>query len=269
MAVSKSLERKHNKLKKILKGYKKLAIAFSGGVDSTLLLKIACEVLGEHVIAIYVDSPLQPEREKKAVQELIRSLGAEMDVFSVNELNHSAFQENPPDRCYYCKGLIFDNIIEVAHLKGISDIADGSNYDDNKDYRPGNKALKERNIHSPLQEAELTKEEIRILSKAYGLPTWNKDALACLATRIPFGESVTEDKLKKVDSAEAYLNKLGFRNVRARYFGKKVFIEVSKDQVDRLRDRELFKELEKKMENIGFSQIEIAPDGYKQGRMNP
>lgn len=269
MAISKSLDGKLKKLKKILKGYKKLAIAFSGGVDSTLLLKIAYEVLGENAIAIYVDSPLQPEREKKAVQELIRNLGAEMDVFSVNELNHSAFQENPPDRCFYCKGLIFDNIIEIAHLKGISDIADGSNYDDTKDYRPGTRALEERNIHSPLQEVELTKEEIRILSKEFDLPTWNKDALACLATRIPFGEPVTEEKLKKVDSAEAYLNQLGFRNVRARYFGEKVLIEVRKDQVDHLKDREVFKELEKKMENIGFSQIEIAPDGYKQGRMNP
>jgi pyridinium-3,5-biscarboxylic acid mononucleotide sulfurtransferase len=269
MAISGDLLKKLDKLKKLLRGYKKLAVAFSGGVDSTFLLKVATEVLGNNVIAIYVDSPLQPQREKEAVKQLIRSLGAEMDILAVDELSHSAFQNNPPDRCYYCKGLIFGNIIEVAHLKGISIIVDGSNYDDTHDYRPGMKALKEHKIKSPLLEAGLSKEEIRILSKEFGLPTWDKDALACLATRIPFGEAITKDKLMMVDKAEEYLTKSGFRNVRARYLGDTVLIEVREDQVLRLRNNKFYKKLEQRMNNIGFSKIEIATEGYKQGRMNP
>ncbi len=269
MAITGDLQKKLDKLKTLLHGYGKLAVAFSGGVDSTLLLKVAIEELGNQAIAIYVDSPLQPHREREAVKQLIRSLGAELDVFPVDELNHIAFKDNPPDRCYFCKGVIFDNIIEVAHLKGINTIADGSNHDDTKDYRPGMKALKERAIRSPLQEAGLTKDEIRTLSKEYGLPTWDKDALACLATRIPFGEAVTPDKLRKVDKAEEYLSELGFRNVRARYFGDTVLIEVREAQVSRFQDKELFGELQKRMEEIGFSKIDIAPEGYRQGRMNP
>lgn len=269
MAIAVQLQKKLDNLKDLLKGFGKLAVAFSGGVDSTFLLKVAVDVLGDDVIAIYVESPLQPKREKEAVQKLIRKIGAEMDILSVNELTHKVFQNNPPDRCYHCKNLIFSNIIEVAHLKGFSVIADGSNKDDTKDYRPGMKALKERGIKSPLQETGFTKEEIRILSKEYGLPTWEKDALACLATRIPFGEAITSEKLLKVDKAEEYLTDLGFRNVRARYFGEKVLIEVRNDQVVRFDDKDLLNQLETRMKDIGFKKIEIAPEGYKQGRMNP
>jgi uncharacterized protein len=269
MTIPVNLHKKLDNLKKLLREYGKLAVAFSGGVDSTFLLKVAVEELGNNVIAIYVDSPLQPQREKEAVRQLIRSVGAEIDILSLNELSHSAFKNNPPDRCYHCKGLIFDNIIEITHLKGISIIADGSNYDDTKDYRPGMKALQQRKIKSPLQEVELSKDEIRTLSKEYGLPTWDKDALACLATRIPFGEAVTADKLLKVDKAEEYLTKSGFRNVRARYLGDTVLIEVREDQVIRFKNQDLFIRMEKKMRDIGFIHIEIAPEGYKQGRMNP
>ncbi len=173
-------------------------------------------------------------------------------------------KRNEVYRCAEC-----GNIVEVAHLKGIDIIADGSNHDDTKDYRPGMKALRERAIQSPLQEVGLTKDEIRTLSKEYALPTWDKDALACLATRIPFGEAVTPDKLQKVDKAEEYLSDLGFRNIRARYFGDRVLIEVRVDQVPRLYDKEIFKELQIRMEEIGFSKVDIAQEGYRQGRMNP
>jgi uncharacterized protein len=268
MEVSNELEMKLEKLKYILKGYGKLAIAFSGGVDSTFLLKVATEVLHENVMAIYIDSPLQPDREKKEVHQLVRRLGAELHILSVDELEHSAFQNNPPDRCYYCKGLIFDSVLEVAHLKGIFIVADGSNLDDTKDYRPGVKALRERGIKSPLQEVDLTKEEIRTLSKAYNLPTWDKDALACLATRIPFGTAITRDKLLQVDKAEEFLLCKGFRNVRARYFGDTVRIEVRKDQVKLFENQLLKNEIAEQMQKIGFYRMEIAEEGYQRGPMN-
>jgi uncharacterized protein len=159
--------------------------------------------------------------------------------------------------------------MEVAHLRGIYSIADGSNRDDTRDFRPGAKALRERNIRSPLQEAGLTKDDIRILSREYSLPTWDKDALACLATRIPFGEAVTKEKLIQVDQIEGYLIEQGFRNVRARHQGKGVLIEVRKDQVSRLQSPEIIDGLEQKVKSAGFSRLKIAPEGYVQGRMNP
>jgi uncharacterized protein len=263
------LNRKLKKLKGILGEFDKLAIAFSGGVDSTFLLKVAYEVLGNKVMAIFIDSPLQPQREKAAVHKLIHDIGCEMLIMEADELHHPAFRNNPPDRCYYCKGLIFDNLMEVAHLRGIYSIADGSNRDDTRDFRPGAKALRERNIRSPLQEAGLTKDDIRILSREYSLPTWDKDALACLATRIPFGEAVTKEKLIQVDQIEGYLIEQGFRNVRARHQGKGVLIEVRKDQVSRLQSPEIIDGLEQKVKSAGFSRLKIAPEGYVQGRMNP
>lgn len=266
--LSKKLKSKYNTVENILKEMGSVAIAFSGGVDSTLLLKIAKNVLSEKALAIYAESPLQPAREKHEVINFANKLGVKLISFKIDELQHDAFKINPPNRCYYCKSLIFTKIGELAKENNIEFVVDGSNHDDNSDFRPGARALKERGVRSPLQEAGLTKDEIRELSRHLDLPTWDKDALACLATRIPYGEAVTEDKLKMIDKAEEALINKGFRNVRARYFGDTVTVEVRHDQVSLFSDNALYVELLGIMNKIGFRKMNIDPRGYRQGSMN-
>jgi uncharacterized protein len=255
-------------LKKQFTGWENVAVAFSGGVDSTLLLKVASEVLGENAVAVYCDSPLQAKREKKAALNLVRGIGVELFVIKLDKLDHEAFRKNPTNRCYLCKGLVFDAILKVTRLRGISVVVDGSNHDDKNDLRPGAKALKEKGIVSPLQDAALTKEEIRIISKFYRLPTWDKDALACLATRIPFGEEVNLQKLKMIDRAEEFLVNRGFRNVRARHMGTFVRLEVKADQIKQLMSEPYFEEVKQEMVHLGFQKVVIDLEGYQQGRMN-
>jgi len=262
------LKSKLAQVKHSIKEMRSVAVAYSGGVDSTLLLDIAYSVLGNRAVAIYAESPLQPERERNEVLNFTRKLGVKLLAFEMDELKHDAFKSNPPNRCYYCKSLIFSKIKEIAKENQIQFVVDGSNHDDQIDYRPGVKALREKGIRSPLQEAGLTKDEIRKISKYRNLPTWDKDALACLATRIPFGEAVTKDKLKMIDKAEEELINRGFRNVRARFYGKTVKIEVRNDQVEWFSDKTLYNEVLRSMQSIGFTKIEIDPKGYRQGRMN-
>lgn len=266
--ISDELKTKFIAVENILMEMGSVGVAFSGGVDSTLLLKIAYTVLGDKALAIYAESPLQPEREKNEVLKFTRKLGAKLISFQIDELGHDAFRTNPPNRCYYCKSLIFNKIEEIARENKIEFIVDGSNHDDRDDFRPGARALKERGVRSPLQEAGLTKQEIRELSLNLDLPTWDKDALACLATRIPYGEAVTEDKLKMIDRAEEALINRGFRNVRARFYGDTVKVEVRHDQVSLFSDKTLYNELLGVMNSIGFSKMIIDPKGYRQGSLN-
>lgn len=256
------------RLKEILKDLKKIAVAYSGGVDSAFLLKIAYDIPGIDTIGIYVDSPLQPEREKREAIETAKHIHADIVVININPLENPSFRKNPVNRCYFCKGLIFDKILKTAVLNGFSNIVDGSNHDDAKDYRPGKKALAERKIRSPLQEAGLTKEDIRILSKKEGLPTWNKDAYACLATRIPYGTEISTQYLKQVDKTEEILLLKGYRYVRARHFGDEVRIEVQSDQVQKLQEEMKNPDIYKSILDSGFSKIFIEPQGYRQGNLN-
>jgi pyridinium-3,5-biscarboxylic acid mononucleotide sulfurtransferase len=262
------LKLKLDKLEDLLRTWKRFAIAFSGGVDSSLLLKVSYDLLGKNVLAIYCDTPLQASSEKNDALRLINDLGIKCLKISFNKLDHNAFRINPQNRCYHCKALIFDKIVEAAKSENMEIIADGSNYDDLSDYRPGAQALSERNIKSPLQEVKLTKEEIRGLSRCLGLPNWDKDAMACLATRIPFGEEINSKKLLVIDQAEDMLIKSGFRDVRARHFGDLVKIEVRADQVNLLRSDSVFRKVVIQMKLLGFKYIEVASDGYQHGRMN-
>ncbi len=256
------------RLKESLVAMDKIAVAYSGGVDSTFLLKIAYDLLRNKAIGIYVDSPLQPQREKQEAIEVAQLIQAEIYIINLNPLSKPDFKRNPDNRCYFCKGYIFDEILKTATAKGYQNVVDGSNHDDTGDYRPGKKALMERKIGSPLQEVGLTKEEIRFLSKEYDLPTWNKDAYACLASRIPYDVEITSERLNQIDKAEQLLRSKGYRDVRARYYGDEVRIEVRQDQVKKLQQEVKHKDMLKAIIRTGFTRVYIEPLGYQQGNLN-
>jgi len=260
------MREKQAKLKEILATMGKVIVAFSGGVDSTFLLKTAQNVLGEKVLAASVVSELIPQTERDQVQDLALSMEVKLILLEEKLLGREEFINNPLDRCYYCKKQIFTLLQELAQEEGISWIIDGSNADDLHDYRPGLRALQELGIRSPLLEAGLNKEEIRQLSEEMGLPTWNKPALACLASRFPYGTTISEEKLRQIENGEAYLHALGFQQVRLRYHQEIVRIEVLPSEMPLLlkkRDK-----VNRYLQKIGFNYITMDLIGYRCGSLN-
>lgn len=264
-----TIDEKYDKLNNILKETGELVIAYSGGVDSTLLLKTAYDVLGENVTAIHAVSPVYPTREYNNALEFASQIGITLELINAEDiLDIEQFVENPVNRCYICKSNILRKIREIAEKRGISHIADGSNADDSGDFRPGVRALEEYKIQSPLKEAGLTKKEIRELSKRLGLPTWEKPAIACLATRFPYGTRIERKNLKIVDEVENILCEAGFINVRARHLGDTVKIEVPPDEMDKFFDRSLRDKIVEKIKKTGYTYITLDLEGYRQGSMN-
>ena len=259
---------KMEKLKDLLKEMDGVAVAFSGGVDSTFLLKVAADVLGEKVIAVTARSSTYPEREFTEASEYIKKLGVKHFVIISEELDIDGFSQNPVNRCYFCKKELFTKVREIALENGMKHVVDGSNVDDLSDYRPGMLALKELEISSPLREAGLTKEDIRRFSKEMGLPTWNKQPFACLASRFPYGQEITHEKLQMIDKAEQFLLDLGFRQVRVRHHGEVARIEVSRDERSRFFDTELMDQVHMKLKEAGFRYVTLDLQGYRTGSMN-
>lgn len=260
---------KFEHLTSILKKMDRVAIAFSGGVDSTFLLKVALDTLGKNnVIAVTVASPIRFDDESKNSQKIARDMGANHIVVSSNELEDDNFAKNDSLRCYYCKYSIFKKLKGIANENGINSIADGTNYDDVlSDYRPGLKALKELGISSPLKDAELTKSEIRVLSKEMNLSTWNKYPETCLATRFPYGISITFEKLEKVSKMESYLTSLDLKVHRARYHDDKTLrIEVIPEDIQKIVDKRL--EIVKIAKSLGFNYVSLDLEGYRSGSLN-
>ncbi len=262
------LQEKFELLKKNLSSLDSLCVAFSGGVDSTFLLKAAYDVLGDKVLAITARSSTYPEREYKEAVEFTSKYGIPHEVILSEELDVDGFSDNPVNRCYLCKNELFDKIGDIAKTKGISYIAEGSNMDDLGDYRPGLTAVSEHKVLSPLRQAELTKEEIRILSKEMGLPTWNKPAFACLSSRFPYGQKITREKLEMVDKAEQFLLDHGFRQVRVRHHGDIGRIEVGQPEMEKFLNLELMKEVQTYFKGLGFSYTALDLKGYRTGSMN-
>ncbi|ADQ07240.1 PP-loop domain protein [Caldicellulosiruptor hydrothermalis 108] len=267
--IDETLQEKYEKLKNYIKSLGSLAIAYSGGVDSTFLVKVAYDVLGDRVIAVTATSSTYPKRELNDAITFIKQIGAKHIVIESEELEIEGFNKNPVDRCYYCKKELFEKIWKVAKAHGIEYVADGSNFDDLNDFRPGMKAACELNVVSPLKVAGLTKEDIRKLSKELGLPTWDKPAFACLSSRIPYGERITKEKLSMIEKAEEYLLGLGFKQVRVRYHQDKLArIEIGKDEMEKFLDIKLIESVRNKFKELGFLYITLDLEGYRTGSMN-
>ena len=262
------LYRKFRKLKEILRAYETIAIAYSGGVDSTFLLKTAADVLGERVLAVTASAPFVPDRELKETKRFCEENQIRQIVITSDVLDSDTFRKNPPNRCYYCKRDLFGKMLAEAEKNGIRYIAEGSNMDDTGDYRPGMQAIRELGVKSPLQEAELYKSEIRVLSKELGLPTWDKQSFACLASRFVYGEAITAEKLAMVDRAEQKLLDLGFRQFRVRLHGKLARIEVLPEEIERLAAPGIREGLYAGLKAIGFDYVTLDLGGYRTGSMN-
>lgn len=245
-----------------------LIIAFSGGVDSTFLLRVARDVLGDRVLAVTARSSTYPEREYREAVAFAQDIGAEHLVIESEELDVEGFADNPYNRCYLCKHELFSKITEIAREKDIPWIADGSNVDDLGDYRPGMEATRELGVISPLREAGLTKADIRELSREMGLPTWDKPAFACLSSRFPYGQRITREALKRVDAAEQLLLDTGFRQVRVRDHGELARIEVAPEERCRFFDEELLDTLYEAFKTIGYRYTALDLKGYRTGSMN-
>ncbi|ABY93491.1 MAG: ExsB family protein [Caldanaerobacter subterraneus] len=263
------IKEKLRKLQEYLLKLDNALIAFSGGVDSTFLAKVSYDVLGNRVLAVTATSPMHPKSELKEAVELAKKIGIPHLVVEFNDiLEIEEFRKNPLNRCYICKSNLFSRFKAIAEEKGFKYILEGTNADDVSDFRPGRRALKELGILSPLLECGIKKEEIRILSKELGLPTWGKPSYACLASRIPYGEEITYDKLSMVEKAEEDLRDLGFSGFRVRYHGDVARIELPKEQMETIFEEGIREEVVKRIKNAGFKYVTMDLEGYRTGSLN-
>lgn len=267
MKMSGKLQQKKHHLEKSLKDHAPLAVAYSGGVDSALLLKMASEVLEKgQVVAIMATGPMIPKSEANFAEELAKQMGCEFLTFKADVLGVEEFVANGPRRCYYCKKHLFTTILALAKEHGCMCVVDGTNADDVKDYRPGRQALEELGVKSPFLEAGLTKDEIRELSGYYGLSTSKKPAMACLATRVPTGTAISREKLEKIEAGEEILKSIGLKQYRLRLLGETGRIECLKEEIPIVQ--KCWSELEQLLKQEGFAHIELNPEGYACGNMN-
>jgi pyridinium-3,5-biscarboxylic acid mononucleotide sulfurtransferase len=241
-------------------------VAFSGGVDSTLVLAVAREVLAERVLALTTHSPSVPAAEREAARELARLVGARHLEVQSRELEDPAYAANPVDRCYYCKRKLYRLCAEAAAREGLAGILDGFNADDRRDHRPGHAAAEERGVVSPLAVAGLTKEEVRAWSEAYGLPTWDKPQMACLASRLPYGTAVTAERLGQVEAAEVALRALGLRVFRVRHHGDLARVEVAGGEMELAFGRRA--EIADAVKAAGFRACALDLEPFRSGRLN-
>jgi len=263
-----SAEEKQVRLNEILKEMGSVLIAFSGGVDSTFLASAAFDSLGQKALAVFGKSEVSPPGEIEEAERLAALIKIRFMVVETHEMQDPRFTANPPERCYYCKQGLFEKLKSIAGNEKLEWIADGSNRDDLSDFRPGMKACREAGVRSPLQEAGLTKQEIRQLSRQRGLPTWNKAASPCLASRIPYGTPVSGELLQKIAEGEKYLHSLGVGNLRLRHHGDIARIEVDEPGFSVMLDREIRLKTVEKLKELGYRYVTLDLAGYRTGSLN-
>jgi uncharacterized protein len=262
------LEEKLGKLKAILSQMDRAVVAFSGGVDSTFLLDVAREVLGERVLAVTAMSETFPRAELEEAKDLARRMGVAHRIITTEELRRPGFSQNPPDRCYLCKTELFEKLTHLAREMGGACVLDGSNVDDLGDWRPGSQAARQMGVRSPLQEAGLRKADIRELSRVRGLPTWDKQSFACLSSRFPYGETLTVEKLRQVEAAEEVLRELKFKQFRVRHHGDIARLELGPSDTERLFQEDLIGRITRSLKALGYIYVTLDLEGFRSGSMN-
>jgi uncharacterized protein len=262
------MEPKLDRLKDLLRQTNGVLIAFSAGVDSTFLLKIAHMILGERAVALTASSPTAPPGELEAATAFAANLGCRHVVLDSHELANPSFHQNPVNRCFFCKDELYRICREQADRLGIGAVVDGTNLDDLKDHRPGLKAAKEWGIRHPLVEAEMTKDDIRRHSRKLGLPTWDKPSSPCLSSRFPYGTEINLERLKQIGTCELFMKELRFREFRVRYHGDLARIEVAANELDRLFEKETREAIIDKFKEVGFSYVSLDLQGYRTGSLN-
>ena len=258
---------KFARLKRIIAKMRSVLVAYSGGVDSSFLLKVAKDILGNKVLAVIAKSPTYTKSELEEAVDFCNKYKIKYLIIETEELNNPRFAKNPKNRCFYCKDELFSRLKKIAEARKIKYIIDGSNADDTRDFRPGRKAKEKHKVRSPLQEAGLTKDEIRRLSKDLGLETWNKPSLACLASRFPYDTQITKKDLRRINAAEEFLRSLGFAQVRVRHYDSLARIEVLKDDIGRVLSLASQK-IVNKLKELGYNYVTLDLEGYRSGSMN-
>ena len=259
---------KARRLQEILAGYNSVLVAFSGGVDSAYLAIAAQRALGGRALAVTADSPSYPDTHRQLALSIAKDFGFAHEIIHTQELERPEYRANPSNRCYYCKDELYSHLHDVARTRGFAVIVDGNNADDRGDYRPGRQAAREHGVRSPLDEADLTKDEIRELAREAGLHSWNEPASACLSSRIPYGHAVSNEVLRQIEQAEDVLRDLGFRIFRVRHHDAVARLEVARTEMPRALDPDVNARIVEGLKAIGYQYVSLDLQGYRLGSLN-
>ena len=268
LRIPRDAEEKFVRLQDILRKMQKVLVAFSGGVDSTFLLKVARNVLGENVLAVIASSETYPESEYKEALRIAKKIGVRIRVIHTHELENPDFMNNPPERCYFCKKELFSSLKDIAAEENIPYVCDGANFEDRLDFRPGFRAAQELGVRSPLMEARLEKSEIRLLSQMLKLPTWDKPSMACLSSRFPYHTPIEKKSLSQIEAAEEFIQGMGILPLRVRHHGQMARIEIDPEDFPKIMDSQVRTKIVEHLKKLGYFYVTLDLAGYRTGSMN-